>query len=429
MDSKGQIWIVALITAVIALFAFITYYVIFLEPSDDVIDKWGDPSSQPEYSPQKAPEIYCETDSDCSLTHEFQCCPGVSEYPCAPAPPLRDNCIPDMECSCNPAGVCIGRIFSTCASCTNDTKTCPDGSVVGRVLPNCDFEDCPVLCEDDADCQIINGACCLSGVECNNTATLECDEGYEHEVVCVCSSKGECIITEESCRLAQSGEPAPSPPDPLSGTECEGLTGLDEKGQCLTSLAKDEADSEWCQYINSEHWRDSCYYGVGKITKNPADCEGPYYASENCFDYLFDNGYIDDPAECLEVDERGESYRDECIILGSMNSSDVTYCGESSTLEKHKECINRTARHNDDPSLCLALIELDSDSISGEDSTLAAECISSVVSTTVFDSDQCDQHFDHINYNSVCQAAVSGSGAYCSQITSVRLRDWCLDEF
>ena len=28
-------------------------------------------------------------------------------------------------------------------ACTMDAKTCPDGSSVGRVGPNCEFEECP----------------------------------------------------------------------------------------------------------------------------------------------------------------------------------------------------------------------------------------------------------------------------------------------
>lgn len=29
------------------------------------------------------------------------------------------------------------------AGCGEDTKTCPDGTVVGRIRPNCDFLPCP----------------------------------------------------------------------------------------------------------------------------------------------------------------------------------------------------------------------------------------------------------------------------------------------
>src|SRR3989338_8752233 len=31
----------------------------------------------------------------------------------------------------------------TKANCTLDAKLCPDGSAVGRVLPNCEFAPCP----------------------------------------------------------------------------------------------------------------------------------------------------------------------------------------------------------------------------------------------------------------------------------------------
>jgi hypothetical protein len=41
-------------------------------------------------------------------------------------------------------------------ACTEDAKLCPDGSAVGRILPNCDFAPCPEhgkdFCQVDADC-------------------------------------------------------------------------------------------------------------------------------------------------------------------------------------------------------------------------------------------------------------------------------------
>ena len=34
--------------------------------------------------------------------------------------------------------------FPNPAACTLEAKICPDGSSVGRVLPDCEFEECPI---------------------------------------------------------------------------------------------------------------------------------------------------------------------------------------------------------------------------------------------------------------------------------------------
>lgn len=38
----------------------------------------------------------------------------------------------------------LNRLVPENIACTKEAKTCPDGSVVGRVAPKCDFANCPV---------------------------------------------------------------------------------------------------------------------------------------------------------------------------------------------------------------------------------------------------------------------------------------------
>ncbi len=57
--------------------------------------------------------------------------------------------------------------------CTKDAKICPDGSVVGRVGPNCKFEKCPLV-EDPTTqtfCGGIAGKLCPSGYYCKYEGT------------------------------------------------------------------------------------------------------------------------------------------------------------------------------------------------------------------------------------------------------------------
>ncbi|HOE81279.1 MAG TPA: hypothetical protein PLC11_02790 [bacterium] len=42
-----------------------------------------------------------------------------------------------------PAGDSESGEWGTVSVCTTETKTCPDGSVVGRELPDCQFAPCP----------------------------------------------------------------------------------------------------------------------------------------------------------------------------------------------------------------------------------------------------------------------------------------------
>lgn len=51
-------------------------------------------------------------------------------------------------------------------SCTMDAKVCPDGSAVGRVAPNCEFEKCPTVPQTPTFCGGIAGQTCPNGYYC-----------------------------------------------------------------------------------------------------------------------------------------------------------------------------------------------------------------------------------------------------------------------
>ncbi|PIP62301.1 hypothetical protein COW98_04885 [Candidatus Roizmanbacteria bacterium CG22_combo_CG10-13_8_21_14_all_35_9] len=42
-------------------------------------------------------------------------------------------------------GFLLGMRYQTGKVCTLEAKICPDGSAVGRVLPNCEFSPCPTI--------------------------------------------------------------------------------------------------------------------------------------------------------------------------------------------------------------------------------------------------------------------------------------------
>jgi len=50
--------------------------------------------------------------------------------------------------------------------CQEDAKICPDGTAVGRIAPDCEFEECPVTQIDGAFCGGIAGKLCPANYYC-----------------------------------------------------------------------------------------------------------------------------------------------------------------------------------------------------------------------------------------------------------------------
>ena len=68
-------------------------------------------------------------------------------------------------------------------SCTTDAKICPDGSVVGRTAPNCEFAACPKTASPSANNKnkmitVIGTMICLPHKDTNGSVqTMECAFG------------------------------------------------------------------------------------------------------------------------------------------------------------------------------------------------------------------------------------------------------------
>jgi len=80
--------------------------------------------------------------------------------------------------------------------CTADAKLCPDGTGVGRVPPDCEFEACPVskVCELDSDCIVFgeDGDC---NCGCYNKDALPTSTGGE----CFCAAPISCECNSNTC--------------------------------------------------------------------------------------------------------------------------------------------------------------------------------------------------------------------------------------
>jgi len=103
--------------------------------------------------------------------------------------------------------------------CTAEGKVCPDGSVVGRAGPNCEFAPCPIRnnftivanytidtnCNSDEDCGIINKdlglSCCYAGA---------CDiVDYSKDNYVAVNSLSYEILRDLKCPLKEDCGPAP----------------------------------------------------------------------------------------------------------------------------------------------------------------------------------------------------------------------------
>ena len=85
-----------------------------------------------------------------------------------------------------------GCAKSNPAACTQEAKICPDGSAVGRVLPNCEFAECP---EANFSCNFDEGQSSKyigkSPEECSRIRFV-CEQSMEYfadECGCGCKQK------------------------------------------------------------------------------------------------------------------------------------------------------------------------------------------------------------------------------------------------
>ena len=148
-------------------------------------------------------------------------------------------------------------------ACTAEAKLCPDGSAVGRVAPDCEFEACPETKTCDALTPCETGECykfedeetaiCFEGDPCSRCPLGECyilesypmqircvDEEDEEESICedlcgdgicqeiVCLATGcPCAETRESCARDCLTETEPEPePEAEPEVETENEMGL-----------------------------------------------------------------------------------------------------------------------------------------------------------------------------------------------------------
>lgn len=173
--------------------------------------------------------------------------------------------------------------------CTAEGKVCPDGSVVGRIGPNCEFEKCPsetgktieikdykldITCNTDSDCQLIDKelglSCCYAGA-C--TPIDYSSDGY----VAVNSNSFENL---RSINCPSKEECGPAPGCPTS------FINQNYYGKCVNNLCKKEV--RFKPNIDKPSSLNQGAYG--NVKYGEGDCMPPI--NEESRIYLDFNGYI-----------------------------------------------------------------------------------------------------------------------------------------
>ncbi len=151
----------------------------------------------------------------------------------------------------------ITPTFKPSVECAEDTHTCPDGSTVGRILPNCEFDKC-VDSTKKSVCGKVWGTMCPAGYYCKYK------EGNTDEGICVEDVKN---IEGRNCGVV-NGKKCPSGYSCIDDDE-------DGDGECMASGVLD------VEYTCPKDSSIDCMPGPGKRS---SQCAPAYikWAKENC---------------------------------------------------------------------------------------------------------------------------------------------------
>src|SRR3989338_83728 len=174
--------------------------------------------------------------------------------------------------------------------CTAEGKVCPDGSVVGRIGPNCEFEKCPsnegkvidvgsykvdITCAQDRDCILVNKelqlGCCDAG-RCQ-------DIDYSQEKWVAVNSQSFNILKGLKCPELEDC--------PITDRWCEdNIINENYYGKCVNNLCKKEVRIKPAR----DEPTDLNQGAYGAVEYGEGDCMPPL-VDEN-IKYSDFNGYI-----------------------------------------------------------------------------------------------------------------------------------------
>ncbi|MEK6969017.1 MAG: hypothetical protein AABW48_01170 [Nanoarchaeota archaeon] len=291
-------------------------------------------------------------------------------------------------------------------ACTMEAKVCPDGSAVGRILPNCEFAECPAVA-------LVESPAVETPIEAGSSTEEPPAEPEEAEVESEFASDLEKdlpdTVQNQICKqLPLTKELSPGDRhycfaivnnnaafcEFIVGDNEEDIDAKDNKNLCLAHAKKDVS---YCKQITSTLGKRTCYFGLSVISGNIDICDGITYDAnlkQLCY-FSFVNGlYWEDKSDkitqthcnklpepdrstclaymkrdvslcktnvnCLTCFEQPMSFcttgkgkaLEFCIRDRAMTSKDFSIC-ETLTGEKREDCIGDFAGHiTQDISTC-----------------------------------------------------------------------------
>ena len=200
--------------------------------------------------------------------------------------------------------------------CAADAKICPDGTAVGRVLPDCDFAPCPVLtsCKEDNDCVFnprVGNSCCIKGTDICSEPRL-----YEPLPPNYKCDPAECVCESGSCEYALNC---------YLSTECG-------DGVCdpIETCDNCPEDCDTCPVGCPEDAR-ICPDG-STVVRVPPDCEFEECPLGNASNASQQNATPPDlPGIEVCWETTNPERRGECIIELAKEKKDSRYCSAAGT--------------------------------------------------------------------------------------------------
>jgi hypothetical protein len=182
--------------------------------------------------------------------------------------------------------------------CTADVKQCPDGSYVSRVGPDCEFEECPTVGEDNEDVDDEDVGCPEDAKICDDgSVVVRSGENCEFEECPTDGSGGTGISGKHYCQPSERGvDVCIEIYSPVCGWNDP------DKIVCVTYPCASSYSNSCFACLNPEilYWTEGdCPSPVGSSKCTESDC-GPQLGMPN---YLCSDGVtVAGPGECKELE-------------------------------------------------------------------------------------------------------------------------------
>lgn len=239
-------------------------------------------------------------------------------------------------------------------ACTVDARICPDGGAVGRVLPDCEFAECPnapvqptgcpedaMVCPDGSSVGRVPPDCQFADCpEIPAPPASYCGDG-------VCDPSEDCSTCEADCGECQTAESDP----------CDAWVGWDKKAECYSLLAQNQSDVTICERIDISNYKYDCYRNYAAVKADIPACM--YLENQDELDCIKHSSLRgDNYTKCLGIPEDSADHKNlryDCLAVFAKRSLDDEPCYLINHIKKREDCIKAVALAMNNLEGCLLL--------------------------------------------------------------------------